>query len=259
MSPLAIFNWLVLLAVLAPLLVVAYVSFTPSNFLELPAPTQLSLRWYGEIFRRGGFVDAFATSVVLGLTATAVSVTIGTLAAYAISRYQFPGRELIDTLVMAPLMVPGVILGLFLLIFLVNLRMTGSFLGLLAAHVLLTVPYAARTVRASLRDVDRSLERAARNLGAPGWRAFVLVTLPLIKPGVLAGAIFAFLMSFDNLTVSIFLTDRRLMTLPVRMYHYIVDITDPVIAAVSTILLVVSLVLVLFLERLFGLKRLFEA
>lgn len=257
-SPLALFNWVVLAVVIAPLAVVVYVSFTPSNFLEIPSPTDLSLRWYGEMFRRAGFFDALLTSVVLGTAATLVSVTAGTLAAYAISRHEFPGRDLVDTLLMTPLMVPGILLGLFLLIFFVELRLTGTFTGLLAAHVLLTIPYAVRTVRASLRDVDRDLERAARNLGASWGQAFCLVTLPLIRPGLIAGAIFTFLISFDNLTVSIFLTDRQLMTLPVRMYHYITDVTDPLIAAVSTLLIALSFGLVLVLERLFGLRRLFE-
>ncbi len=259
LSPLALFNWLILAVILAPLAVVVYVSFTPSSFLELPAPTDLSLRWYREAFRRADFLDALVTSLLLGVAATSLAVTIGTLAAYAISRYRFAGRDLVDTLLMAPLMVPGVILGLFLLIFLTGLRLTGTFVGLLAAHVLLTIPYAVRTVRASLRGLDPNLERAARNLGASWLQALLLVTVPLIRPGLLAGAIFAFLMSFDNLTVSIFLTDRQFMTLPVRMYYYVVDVTDPVIASVSTLLILLSLVLVLVMERLFGLRRIFES
>ncbi len=259
LSPLAVFNWLVLAVVLSPLVVVVYVSFTPSSFLEIPAPTNLSLRWYGEMFRRPDFLDAFVTSVLLGVAATCLSVTIGALAGYAVSRYEFPGRDLVDTLLMTPLMVPGIILGLFLLIFFANFRLNGTFVGLLAAHVLLTIPYTVRTVRASLRAVDPHLERAARNLGASWWQAVLLVTVPLIKPGLLAGAIFAFLMSFDNLTVSIFLTNRQFMTLPVRMYYYIVDVTDPMIASVSSILILFSLVLVFAMESLFGLKRLFES
>lgn len=259
LSPLALFNWLVLAAILAPLVVVVYVSFTPSNFLEMPTPTSLSLRWYWEMLQRADFLDAFLTSLLLGVAATSLSVTIGTLAAYAISRHEFAGRDLLDTLLMTPLMVPGVILGLFLLIFFAGFRLTGSFVGLLAAHVLLTIPYAVRTARASLLGLDRNLERAARNLGASWWQALLFVTVPLIRTGLLAGAIFAFLMSFDNLTVSIFLTNRRFMTLPVRMYYYIVDVTDPMIASVSTVLILLSLALVLLLERLFGLRRLFEA
>ncbi len=258
-SPLGIFNWLILAVIMAPLAVVVYVSFTPSNFLEIPSPAHLSLRWYGEMFQRAGFFEAFLTSVYLGLLSMAVSVTLGTLAAYAISRYHFPGRHLLDTLLMAPLMIPGIILGLFLLVFLANLRLNGSFLGLLAAHILLTIPYAMRTVRAGLRSIDLNLERAARNLGASPARAFLFVTLPLLKPALMAGAVFAFLMSFDNLTVSIFLTHRSFMTLPVRMYNYIVDVTDPLIASVSTAMIFLSLVLVLLLERLFGLKRLIES
>jgi putative spermidine/putrescine transport system permease protein len=141
----------------------------------MPCPGELSLRWYREILHRPDFGDAFVKSLILGGAATGLSLGIGSLAAYGLVRHRFPGRTALGTLFLAPLMVPGVVLGLFLLIFFANLRLDGTFGALLAGHVLITVPYLVRTMAAGFAMLDPQLELAARNLGRaarpwrPGW------------------------------------------------------------------------------------------
>lgn len=251
------FNAVVVAFVLVPLAVVVYVSFTPADYIRVPAPGELSLRWYREILRRPDFADAFLKSLLLGGAATGISLLVGSLAAYGLVRYRFPGRTVLSTLCLAPLMVPGVVLGLFLLIFFANLRLDGTFGALLAGHVLITIPYVVRTMVAGFAMLDPQLELAARNLGARGRTVAARVIVPLIRPAVLASASFAFLMSFDNLTLSLFLVSPRFTTLPVRMYYYITDVTDPMLASVSTCLIAASCALVFVLERLVGVARLF--
>ncbi len=256
-SCLGCFNAVVVAFVLVPLVVVVYVSFTPADYLRVPSPGELSLRWYREILRRPDFGDAFVKSLALGGAATGISLLVGSLAAYGLVRYRFPGRTALGTLFLAPLMVPGVVLGLFLLIFFANLRLDGTFGALLAGHVLITIPYVVRTMVAGFAMLDPQLERAARNLGARGRTVAARVIVPLIRPAVLASASFAFLMSFDNLTLSLFLVSPRYTTLPVRMYYYVTDVTDPMMASVSTCLIAGSCGLVFLLERLVGVGRLF--
>jgi putative spermidine/putrescine transport system permease protein len=259
MSWLGAFNALAVAFVLMPLVLVVYVSFTPTDYVKVPSLGELSLRWYREMLHRPDFGDACLKSLALGAAATTISLLVGSLAAYGLVRYRFPGRGALGTLFLAPLMVPGVVLGLFLLIFFANLRLDGTFAALLAGHVLITIPYVVRTMSAGFAVLDPQLELAARNLGARGPTVAARVIVPLMRPAVLASAGFAFLMSFDNLTLSLFLVSPRFTTLPVRMYYYVTDVTDPMLAAVSTCLIAASCVLVLVLERLVGLGRLFGA
>jgi putative spermidine/putrescine transport system permease protein len=250
-------NVLVAAFVLLPLVVVIYVSFTPAEYLRLPAPGEVSLRWYREMLHRPDFGDALVKSLWLGAATTGISLVVGSLAAYGLVRYRFPGRMVLGTLFMAPLMVPGVVLGLFLLIFFASVRLDGTFTALVAGHVLITMPYVVRTMYAGFAVLDPQLELAARNLGARGPAVAARVIVPLMRPAVLAAAGFAFLMSFDNLTLSLFLVSPGFTTLPVRMYYYVTDVTDPMMAAVSTCLIAGSCALVLLLERLVGVTRFF--
>lgn len=256
-NPFFIFNALVVLFIAAPLVLIVVISFTPSPYLELPKDG-LSLRWYQAVLNKPAFIEAFLRSIYLGLAAAIVSAIIGTLAAIAMTRYRFIGRGLLDTLVMGPFMVPMVVLGIAELIFLSRLRLAQTFPGLLAAHIVITVPFVVRTVSASLRTVDPRLEQAAMNLGASRLGAFRRITMPLIKPGLLAGSVFAFLLSFDNLAISLFIAGPHNVTLPVKIYYYIFEVSDPLTAAISTCLIAFSLLLMLLLERVFGLKKLFQ-
>jgi len=255
-DPLAIYYYVLAAVVLAPLVIVVLVSLTPSSFLQPPTlASGLSLRWYAALLQERYFVDAFWKSVYLGGTAAGVSMLLGTTAAYALTRFHFPGQRTLDLILLSPLVVPLVITGIAMLQFLAQLRLNGSFMGLLIAHVIITVPYVIRVVSASLRQIDPNLELAAMNLGATWPRAVLATTLPLIRPALLASAVFAFLVSFDNLTVSIFLAGPTFRTLPVQIFSFVSDQNSPLIAAVSTALIGVSLAIMLVVERIFGVRR----
>ena len=247
-------NGLVLLFLVAPLIVVAGTSFNNSALLAFP-PSNPSLRWYQAIPANPEFSDGLRLSVQLAVVTTLVSSLVGTPAALALVRHPFPGREVLNAVALSPLVLPTVVLGIGFLLFFTRLGLAASFPGLVLAHTVLTVPYVIRTVAASLSGLDPLLEEAARNLGAGPLRAFWRVTLPLAAPGLLAGAIFAFVISFDELVVTLFVAGPRLTTLPIRIFTYVQFSNDPLIAAISTVLIVMSFLAVVSLDRLIGLSR----
>ena len=247
-------NALIYAFLLAPIVVVVVVSFGDAAFLQFP-PRRWSLRWYRDVTEYPDFVAAFGLSLALAAATTVVSGLVGTLGAFALARERFAGRALLSGLVMGPLVLPGLVTGIALLQFFSLLRSAPSFWHLLAGHVVVTVPYVVRAVGAVLVGVDRSLEEAARGLGAGPWTTTRLITLPLVKPGVVAGAIFAFVLSFDNVVVSVFLTTPRLVPLPVQIYNYVESSARPIIASVSTLQIAVIVALLLAAERLVGFSR----
>lgn len=245
---------LVLAFLVAPLLIVIGASFNGSAVLAFP-PVNPSLRWYQAIPANPEFVSGFRLSVQVALLTTLVSSLIGVPAALALVRYRFSGRGLLSALALSPLILPTVVLGIGFLLFFSRIGVAASLPGLVLAHCVLTVPYVIRTVVASLTGLNPALEEAARNLGASPLRAFWRITLPLIAPGLLAGALFAFIISFDELVVTLFVAGPRLTTLPIRIFTYVQYANDPLVAAVSTVLIVVSFVAVVLLDRLVGLSR----
>jgi putative spermidine/putrescine transport system permease protein len=247
-------NAVVYLFMLAPILVVIPVSFSETPYLVFP-PRGFSLRWYANFFATRELADSLWTSLHLAAWTTAICTVLGTMAAVALMRYHYPGREALRTLLMAPLVMPRLVLGIALLMFLAKTFLSGRFGGLLLAHVVVALPYVIRTVGASLVGLDRALEEAAQSLGAPPLLTFRTVTLPLLKPGILAGAIFAFVTSFDELVASLFLTGPRLTTLPVQIYTYIEYTSDPTIAAISVVLIALTTAVVLVTERIVGFSR----
>ena len=242
------------LFLLAPLVVVLAVSFTATNVPDFP-PSAVSLRWYGQALASELFRTALLTSVLLGLAAAAVSSVIGTAAALAIARHRFPGRAVIEALLLSPLVVPGVMLGIALLIAYAAWGLREAGLRLLLAHVLLTLPYCTRTAMVSLARLPPDFEQAAETLGAGRWQVFWHITLPLIRPGILAGALFSFVVSFDNVPVSIFLVGSEGTTLPLAIISYLEYNFDPSVAAVSSMLIVSMLGMAIVLERVSGLRR----
>jgi putative spermidine/putrescine transport system permease protein len=239
---------------LAPILVVVVVSFGDAAFLQFP-PRRLSLRWYTNLGEYPDFVESFWLSLLLAAATAAAASAIGTPAAFALARHRFRGRALLSALVMSPLVLPGLITGIALLQFFSLFRTEPSFGRLLIGHVVVTVPYVVRSVGAVLVGFDRSLEEAARGLGANAWTATRLITLPLIKPGLLAGAVFAFILSFDNVVVSIFLTTPRLVPLPIQIYNYVESSARPIIASISTLQIAVIVLLLAAAERVVGFSR----
>lgn len=252
---LALFNVLFLCFLVAPVVVVVLVAFTPEGWLQIPT-TRFSVRWFRAILDHPEFISAFRNSALIAVAASALSTTLGTLAALGIVRHRFPGRDLVQSFLLSPLMVPTVVSGVALLYFFSRVGLASTLTGVVVAHVIVTGPYVIRTVSASLAGFDRSLEHAAMTLGANRLQTFWRVTLPLILPGVSAGAVFAFIVSFDELTVTLFVTGPKLVTLPIRIYNHITYITDPLVAAISATLVFLTIGVVLVLERLVGLDRL---
>jgi putative spermidine/putrescine transport system permease protein len=229
---------------LAPTLVIVPMSFTEARILSFP-PEGFSLQWYARMFTDRQWSTAMLNSAEVAVLAAILATVLGTLAALALTRGRFPGRTLVNGLVLAPLIVPVVIIAIGMFSLYVRWKIAGSLFGLVLAHTALAVPFVVVSVSASLRTMDRNLELAAANLGADPRRTFTRITLPIILPGVLAGAIFAFITSWDEVVVAIFLTSARFRTLPVEMWEQVRQVVDPTVAAVATTLLVVTTVLLL--------------
>ena len=239
---------------LAPLLVVVLASFNSADFLSFP-PRGFSLRWYRALWESEVWGDSFRLSLLLTAVVTPLALIIGTLAAYALVRYSFPGKGAMATLVMAPLVMPQIVLGIALLNYMSGLGLVGSLTGLILGHLVVTLPFTVRLVSISVHNLDPALERAAENLGATPLQTFWRVTLPLLRPGIVAGAIFAAIISFGELAVTLLIAGARTTTLPLRIFNYTEYNFDPAINAVSTIFVVLALVLIIVLDRLIGLVR----
>jgi len=256
-NSLKVFNILVSIFMIAPLLLIVLTSFTPKEFFEVPT-FEWSLRWYRTLMRTTGFHMGFYLSCMLAALAAFISMTLGFFAAFAIVRYDFKGKALAETLFMSPLTIPNVALGIALLQFFVRFNLFNTFLGLLMAHVVVTVPYIIKTTGVSLRAVNKDMELAAMNLGATWGQTFWHITVPLIRPGLISGFIFAFLISFGEVAMTLFIIGPSYQTLPVRIFNFMFDINTPLIAAVSALLILFSVVLMLVLDWLFGLKNLIK-
>lgn len=230
-------NALILLYLLAPVIVVVATAFTTSNYPVFP-PQGFTLQWFERFLGMAEFTDAIYRSTLLASTSTLVATILGTFGALSLARYRFKGREALSAFMLSPILFPTIVLGLALLVFFSQIGLSGSFLGLVIAHSVLTTPFVIRLVMASLGEFDPAVEEASRNLGAGWWRTFLQVTLPLIRPGVLAGAVFAFIISFDELVVTLFLAGPDMTTLPVRIYTFVEFSSEPTISAISTVLIV---------------------
>jgi putative spermidine/putrescine transport system permease protein len=249
-----LFHTLVVAFVLAPLVVICLVAFTPENTLSLPT-TSFSLRWFKAIFEHPDFVASFVNSLWLATLAATLSVALSVPAALAIDRYDFPGRNALNALFLSPLIIPHLVLGVAFLRLFALIGGTGSFGWLVASHVVIITPYVLRLVMAAFTGLDRSAEQAAMTLGASHWTVFSRVTAPMILPGITGGWLLAFINSFDELTMSIFVTSPQTVTLPVRMYMYATESIDPMMAAVSALMIALTAAAMLVLDRAFGLDK----
>jgi len=246
--------------ILAPVVAVVVISVFRQEIVSFP-PDGLTFRWYANAFERREFARGFATSLEVALVATLIGVPFGTAAAYAIVRGAFPGREALNTLLLGPLAVPGVVAGTALYLFYVRAEfwvdedIKGTLPGLVAAHVLLTIPWTVRLVTASLQGLDRAAEEAAANLGARPFTVFRRITLPMLRPGVVAAALFSFIQSFENLELTLLLVGPGRTTLPVAMLNYLEFKVDPTLAAVATVQIALIAVLMLVTDRFVKLSR----
>jgi putative spermidine/putrescine transport system permease protein len=235
---------MVIVFLMAPIVVGIIVAFSSGHRLEFPIPG-VSLRWFHDALTKPQFIEGLINSTIIAVGNAILATIAGTGAAIALNHYGFPGRALIRAAVMMPIVIPGILIGLGLLF---SLSAFGLRPGLLAAtigHAVIGVPYVVAMVSAALANYDRSLERASMNLGVGPIGTFFKVTLPLIKGGVIAGAISAFLISFDNFSVSLFIT--RGDTLPLRLMQQLRGYVDPSVAAISTVLILGSLILLTML------------
>jgi len=248
------FHGLFVAFMLAPLLMVVFVSFTDKGYIAMPFDGA-SWRWYEAILKDDSFMSAFYRSLALGFTAATLATLLAVPAGMAIAWHRFPGRDAMLGLLLSPLMVPHVVLGIALLRFLTLLDSSGTLWGLTAAHTVIVLPYVLRMVVAAATGFDRTVAQAAESLGASAWTVFRRVELPLIVPGVAGGWIIAFINSFDELTMSIFVASAGTETLPVKMYNHIANTIDPLLASVSTVLIVLTVVLMIVLDRFYGLDR----
>lgn len=245
---------LVLVFVLAPLLVAVALSFSGTPYIVFP-PRNLTFRWYAQVLTDGEFLDALTFSLLLALAATSLALALGIPAALALSRSHFVGRAVLQNFLLSPLVFPILITGLALLKFFSAMDMQDAAINMVVAHTLITLPYITRTVTASLRLVDVSLEEVARTLGANRWRTFRRVTVPQIAPGISAGALFAFMVSLDNFPISMWLANTRNNPLPVLLFQRITRMFDPSIAAMSSLMIGVGVLAVIALEKLVGIRR----
>jgi putative spermidine/putrescine transport system permease protein len=253
---------LALLYILTPLIFVTWLSFYRQEIPSFP-PEGYSLRWYSEIANNQQFIDGFLLSLQVGTVATAISLLVGVPAALCIVRFRFFGLGLLNNLLLLPLMVPGIVLGTAFYVFQVeieiatdgNLPVIGSLIGLVFGHVLIVIPWTVRLVATTLSGFDTRLEEAAQNLGANRWVTFRRVTLPLILPGVVAGAMFSFVNSFTNLEMSLFLVGPGRTTLPIATMQYLEWKLDPTIAAVSVLQILIVGAAMLITDRFVKISR----
>lgn len=241
----------VLAILLAPLIVLVAASFSASDYVSFP-PRGLSLKWYAKFFTDPAFVNSLILSLEIAAAASVIATVLGFPAAYILVRMQFPGRRLAWTLLLSPLLVPQIILGVALLQVFTILGMATTFAGLLLAHVVSVMPYVIRTVGASLQLVDRSVEEAAADLGATRIEVMALVVAPMIRSGLIAGALFAFIMSWVNVEISIFLGVTGGYTLPVVLFNFIEYSITTVVVVAASVAIYVALALVLIVDRIVG-------
>jgi putative spermidine/putrescine transport system permease protein len=251
--------------ILLPIVFVIWLSFFAQEIPSFP-PQDYSLRWFGAVFEHRQFVQGFITSLQVGMTATVIGLALGVPAALVLARRSGGAGGPLGQLLLLPLVVPGIVLGTAIYIFHVeaeilayerghNLAVIGSLGGLIAAHVLIVIPWTVRLVLASLAGLDRSVEEAALNLGATPWVTFHRVTLPMIRPGIVAAALFGFVTSFGNLEMSLFLVGPGRTTLPIAILQYLEWKLDPTIAAVSVYQMIVIAAALLVTDRFVRLAR----
>lgn len=248
------FNALVILFMLAPLVIVCLVAFTPGMTLSVPT-SSFSLRWFKAVFAHSDLMQSFKNSLWLGFFSASISTLISVPAGLAITRFNFPGRELLNGLFLSPLMIPHLVLGVALLRMFSLIGATGSFFWLIFAHVMIITPYVLRLIIAASVGFDQSCEHAAKSLGASNFTVFRRITLPMILPGITGGWLLAFINSFDEVTMSIFVTAPSTVTLPVRMYMYATESIDPLMAAASALTVGFTLVVMVLIDRLYGLDK----
>jgi len=242
--------WLVFLV--TPIAVTLVVSFTSSTYMTFP-PAGYSLRWYESALGASWMWSTLWNSLIIALVSTAIAVGIGIAAARVLARHRFVGRSVFEYIVLSPLIIPSVVVGFALLNVTVLVEMQDvPLLNLIIGHTMVTIPFTLRSIWSSMAGTELSLEEAAQSLGATRWMTFWLVVFPLVIPGMVAGSIIAFTFSFNDVTISAFLAGRETRTLPVELMSHIEYLPDPTPAAVSSLMIMITLGFFLLVERTVG-------
>jgi putative spermidine/putrescine transport system permease protein len=250
----AAYNGLFYGFLLAPIAIVLVASLNSGSDLTFP-PEGFSLRWFRYLAGRDEFLWSTYVSFKLAMAASVTSIVLGLLASLALARERFRGKEVVEALLMSPLVLPGIITGVALLQFFTLAGLGNSFLRLFLGHVVISTPYAVRSISSCLYGIDPDLEESSYTLGANGWRTFRKILLPLLRPGIVAAFLFTFVTSFDNVVVSLYLVGSDTVTLPIRIMTYLEWQFDPSIAAISTIFIAITVTLVVVGERVTGLSK----
>ena len=236
---------------LLPIVVIIPLSFSNSSFLAYPIPGW-SLRWYQELFASDDWSRAAKNSFIVAPLATLIATALGTVAAVGLARIRFFGKGVITSLLIAPMVVPNVVVGVSTYLFFAKIGLSDSYTGLVLVHAALGAPFVLTTVLATLQSFNQNLVKASLSLGADPVTTFFRITLPVIAPGVISGALFAFATSFDEVVVTLFLAGPEQTTLPRQMFTGIRENISPTIAAVATLLILFTASLMMVLEWLRG-------
>ncbi|MDF2368582.1 ABC transporter permease [Sneathiella sp.] len=243
-----------------PVVFIVWVSFFDSVFLTFPPPSY-TFKWFVAAAESPVFFNAFTVSLYVAAMSSMLSVCFGAVASIALVRYRFPGRELLNGLLLSPLVIPNIVLGIALYIFFIAIAdrfsfdATASNVGIVIAHTMMVLPWSIRLIGANLLGQDVSIEEAASNLGAGKWTVFRRVTFPLMRGGVVAAGLFSFIISFENLELSLLIVSPGRTTLPIALMQYLEFDMDPTIAAVSTIQVVIIAAVLVVTDRFFKLSR----
>jgi putative spermidine/putrescine transport system permease protein len=243
------------LFLVVPIIVSVVLSFDDRQFLGPFPPMQFSLRWYRSFLENPAYLEGLLVSLKLAVLSTLISTVAGACAAYVLSEGPWPGRDTVEMLFLSPKFVPTVVIGFSILGFASAIQVFDPFTRLIMGHVVITIPFTVRATLASLIGIKRSLVEAAISLGAPPWRAFLDVTLPLARTGIVAGGLMAFVLSFDEVAVSLFLSDAFTQTLPIALVAEMRANLNLTVAAVSTVFAAVTMLIVFFLDQAVGLDR----
>jgi|SRR5690625_198001 len=241
----------IILFILAPILIVFISSFTASNYVAFP-PEGLSIKWYMEAFKSTKFIKATGISLFIAFITAIISCALALAVTFAIERYTFKGKDILNTLFFAPLTMPMIGLGIGLLFFLTATGIVRTNTALILSHTVVAIPYAIRALSSVVGSIDIDVERSALMLGANPFTVLYKITLPMIMPGLMAAWMFSFLISFNNVTISIFIVGPKTETLPIALYHLTENSLSPMIASIATIAILIAGVIVVVLEKRFG-------
>lgn len=246
----------ILIYMVIPSMVVIMAAFNDKAILSFP-PANPSWRWFVKAINYEDFRNGFYNGLIVTAWASGIALVVGTTFAYAIDRYQFRGKQALETLLLSPLVIPHFTVGLAFLILASQplLMLSRTFVLVVITHVVLVLPFVLRSVYVSLRNLDRTVERAAESLGASPLQVLVRIDLPLLAPGLFGGWLFAAILSFNEFTASLFVTGQRTQTLPVAMYTYVREYADPSMAAISTMFIVSTALILILANRFLGLQR----